>query len=242
MICKRNVRIAFPTARMFRRTFLFLVPFTVLWTHGPAQAADLLDRAIALAGGEARLANVRNLHWTGTATIFAGNRQIEIGTATTVRPWLGARSDTWLRSDGPAKTRSLIVEGTQGWTEMEGVRKPLPPAQAKNEALQYSLYALMLLTPLRDHQARLASDDAKGEIAVTHPDAPPTVLLFDKEAHLIGARNIVPAPDAGAAPIHQDIRFSGDMTSKGVHWPKRIDIDQDGKPFFTLLLDSFEAR
>ena len=88
----------------------------------------------------------------------------------------------------------------------------------------------------------VAPGDVKGEIAITRPDAPPIVLLFDREAHLIGARNSVPSPEAGGAAIQQEIRFSGAMTSNGVHWPREIDIDQDGKPFFQLHLDEFEAR
>lgn len=206
-----------------------------------ARAETLLDKAVTHAGGEARLKAVHQLHWTGTATIFAKDR-IEIGTSTTVHPFKDARSDTWLVSDGPAKTRSLIVEGDRGWTEMGGDRKPLPAAQARHEAAQYSLYALMLLSPLRDPRAMITIDAIKGEIAVTHPAAPPTVLVFAKDGTLKSARNMVPAPDGKGPPIHQVIRFEGDMVSRGVHWPRHIVISQDGKPYYDLKLEQFEVR
>jgi hypothetical protein len=219
---------------------VFLLSFALAVAAPAAQAQSLLDKAMTHAGGAARLKAVHQLRWTGTATIFAKDR-IEIGTSTTVHPFKDARSDTWLVSDGPAKTRSLIVEGDHGWTEMGGDRKPLPAAQARHEAAQYSLYSLMLLSPLRDPQAMITIDAIKGEIAVTHPAAPPTVLVFAKDGSLKSARNMVPTPDGKGPPIHQVIRFEGDIVSRGVHWPRHITISQNGKPYYELKLEQFEA-
>ena len=219
---------------------VFLLSFALAFAAPAAQAQSLLDKAMTHAGGEARLKAVHQLRWTGTAILFAKDR-IEIGTSTTVHPFKDARSDTWLVSDGPAKTRSLIVEGDHGWTEMAGDRKPLPAAQARHEAAQYSLYALMLLSPLRDPKAMITIDAIKGEVAVTHPAAPPTVLVFGKDGALTSARNMVPPPDGKGPPIHQVIRFEGDMVSRGVHWPRHIIISQDGKPYYDLRIEQFEA-
>jgi hypothetical protein len=219
---------------------VLVLSFALAVAAPAAQAQSLLDKAMTHAGGAARLKAVHQLRWTGTATIFAKDR-IEIGTSTIVHPFKDARSDTWLVSDGPAKTRSLIVEGDHGWTEMAGDRKPLPAAQARHEAAQYSLYALMLLSPLRDPKAMVTIDAIKGEVAVTHPAAPPTVLVFAKDGTLKSARNMVPATDGKGPPIHQVIRFEGDMVSRGVHWPRHIVISQDGKPYYDLKLETFEV-
>src|SRR5262245_3632749 len=85
---------------------------------------DLLKNAVAKAGGEKVLRSIKELRWQGTAKIFAGNRVIEIGASTVVKPFLSARSDTWLLSDGPEKQRSLILDGEQGWMERNGQRAP----------------------------------------------------------------------------------------------------------------------
>ena len=203
---------------------------------------SLLDRAIARAGGAAALSRVGVLRWTGTAKIFAGPRIIEIGASTTVRPFRGARSDTWLLTDGPSKARSLIIEGDQGWTERGGAREPLPVSQARHEAMQYALYGLMLLTPLREPRARFTVDEARREITADYPGAPRTVLAFDSDFRLAGAHNVVPSPEAGAASIRQDIRFEGEITSAGgVRWPRKVTIDQNGNPYFELTLTTFDA-
>jgi hypothetical protein len=100
----------------------------------------------------------------------------------------------------------------------------------------------MLLSPLRDPRAMITIDAIKGEIAVAHPAAPPTVLVFAKDGALKSARNMVPAPDGKGPPVHQTIRFEGEMVSRGVHWPRRIVISHDGKPYYDLKLATFEVR
>jgi len=224
-----------------RRLWLTAVPLALWPIAAPAAGDALLDRAMARAGGAAALSRAKVLRWTGTAKVFAGARVIEIGVSTTVRPWAGARSDSWLLADGPSKTRTLIIEGAQGWTERAGVRSPMPPAMLAHERAQYALYGLMLLTPLRDRGAKLTVEAGRREITVSHTDAPTTVLIFDPDGRLAGARNDVPSPYPGGAAVHQDFRFEGEIVSRGVHWPRRLTIDQDGKPYFDLTLTTFEA-
>jgi hypothetical protein len=224
-----------------RRLWLTLASVAIWPMAARAAGGDLLDRAIARAGGAAALSRAKVLRWTGTAKIFAGVRVIEIGVSTTVRPWAGARSDSWLLADGPAKTRSLIIEGAEGWTERDGVRSPMPPAMLAHERAQYALYGLMLLTPLRDGGAKLAVDAGRREITVTHADAPTTLLIFDRDGRLAGARNDIPSPDPSGGSLHQDFRFEGEIVSHGVRWPRRLTIDQEGKPYFDLTLTTFEA-
>ncbi|HEV8694159.1 MAG TPA: hypothetical protein VGQ93_08270, partial [Lysobacter sp.] len=47
----------------------------------------LLSEAIAAAGGETALRRGQVLHWTGEATVFAGDRRIELGVDSTVAPF-----------------------------------------------------------------------------------------------------------------------------------------------------------
>ena len=63
---------------------------------------------------------------------------------------MSARSDSWLLSDGPTKTRSLIIEPEGGWIERDGAQTPMPPAILRHERAQYALYGLMRLVSLSD--------------------------------------------------------------------------------------------
>jgi len=96
-------------------------------TRSPVPDIALLDAAIDAAGGETNLARVRTLHWTGEATVFAGERRIELGVDTTVTPFLRARSTTWLRDQPETTRRVLAIDGAHGWTERDGRREEMLP-------------------------------------------------------------------------------------------------------------------
>lgn len=230
-----------PTRRTLLAAALSLAAAPALAASSACGSA-LLKRAMARMGGADVLAKVTTLHWTGSAKIFAGDRVIEIGASTTVRPFQSARSDTWLRSEGPTRARSLIIEDGRGFLERNGQRTDMPAAMLAHETQQYALYGLMLLAPLcaPGAEASLAGDH---EIEVIHPKAPRTVLSFDAEARLVQATNRMVSPDqVGGPDIDQVFDFSGEVTGGGVRWPRIIAIRQNGAPYFELTIETFEAR
>ena len=207
--------------------------------------SPLVTRAMAAMGGSTRLAQVKALHWTGKARIFAGERTIAIGVSTTVRPFQGARSDTWLLDESPVSARSLIIEDDKGFTERSGQKADMPAAMLAHERQQYALYALMLLTPLCAPGAETwlaVEPDGSGRLEVAHPQAPRTVLIFDQNARLIGAENKVVSPDDGVTEIAQVFVFEGAIEGGGVRWPRKLTIRQNGADYFELTLDTFEAQ
>lgn len=112
-----------------------------------------------------------------------------------------------------------------------------------HERRQFALYRLMLLHPLQDPGASVQeAPHAPPEfaLAVRHPLAPPTTLLFAPSGALTGARNRVRRA-TGEGEIEQAFSFDGRISSGGVRWPRRIRIEQDGAPYFELRLTSFEA-
>lgn len=210
-----------------------------------ACGSPLLNQAMARMGGAERLKAVRALRWTGRARIFTPDRTLAIGVSTTVRPFAAARSDTWLADEGPASTRSLIIEGGQGFIERAGAKQPMPAAMLAHERQQYALYGLMLLAPLcaPGVDTWLAAEaDGSGRLEIAHPAAPRTTLVFDPGARLVGAENRVVSPDDGVTEIAQAFAFSGEIEGGGVRWPRTLAIRQNGAPYFELSLDSFAAE
>jgi hypothetical protein len=208
----------------------------------PEPIASRLARARSAEGGERALAAVKELAWTADAVVYAGDRRIEIGAETVVRPSSYARSTSWPKVQGRASARTILIDGAQGWLDGPSGRTALPPAQASHERLQFALYALMLLPAAAS--VELAPADAGGApgLRLSHRDAPTTDFFFDPDGRLVAARNQVPDPDTGARQIQQDIRFSGVIESHGVRWPQQLSIRQNGQPYFDLALLSFEAR
>ncbi len=207
---------------------------------------SVLDAAIAAAGGEAALRQVKELDWTGSAVVNAEGKTTEIGVQTVVRPFKFGRSTSWLKTDGPKAAQTIQAEVGQAWSVNRVTWSPLPDAQAEHENQQFALYGVMMLAPLKDADAKVQETapgkDGTRNLHVEYPNAPAVDLRFDASAKLIRAAYSVRDPKGGATPIAQVVEFSGEVTSNGVKWPKRISIRQNDAPYFDLQIATFEAR
>jgi len=206
--------------------------------------SELLDRAIAAAGGEVSLDKAQRLRWSGDADVHAGGRDIALSVRSDIVPFGKVRSETWLRDKGPSTLRVMELDGTRGWLTRDGKREVMPEAMARNEYAQFGTYGLMRLVTLRKPGIETveAGKDAQGLVGLRtrYPGLPDAVLWFDARAHLVALSNVVESPD-GNGTTQQRFDFSGAIESNGVRWPRSIRITQDGKPFFELTLNAFEA-
>lgn len=214
---------------------------------GAYAGKSVLDTAIAAAGGEAALAQVKEIEWTGTATINTGGKTTVVEVATVVRPassW--ARSTSWLAADGPKKARTLQAEQGKAWRVDRVTWTPLLEAQAVHENQQFALYSLMLLAPLKDPAAKVAEQpvgaDGTRAIKATLSNGLGGELEFDATGKLARAGLVVRDPEGDGPDIVETVTFSGEVVSNGVKWPKRISIAQGGAPYFDLEIATFEAN
>lgn len=100
---------------------------------------------------------------------YGRRRILAIDMVTHAEPIVRARSDSWLTSEGPAHSRSLIVGGEQGWIERNGQRKPMPAAMLAHERAQYAIYGLMRLVSLQDKGASWAPGSSPDRLIARHP-------------------------------------------------------------------------
>ena len=219
-----------------RRTLITALP--LLLAFRSAAGDDLLDRAIARAGGAAALVKARTLRWTGTASVFAGGKTVQIGVDTYVEPFVRARSNSWVLDQGPGSIRSIVLEPADAWLERRGVRLPIPERMRDHERQQFAIYGLMRLIDLR--APGVAVTPAGNSLRVRHPSAPETLLYFDDQARLIGAENQVPDAEDGS-PTLQTFRFADHRIASGILWPHSMAIEQNGRPYFELRIASFSA-
>jgi hypothetical protein len=222
---------------MDRRTVVAALPLLGLAAAARPDARELLDRAIAAAGGREALLAARVLRWTGNATVHAGGRSIAIGVDTRVEPFVRARATSWPLDQGRDASRAIVLEPADAWLERRALRLPIPDRMLRHERQQFAIYGLMRLVDLTGPGVALTREgDA---LRVRHPQAPPTLLRFDSAGRLIGAENQVGSPD-GDTPLRQLFRFEGRMPGP-IAWPRRIRIEQNGASFFDLTLASFSA-
>ncbi len=149
---------------------------------------------------------------------------------TRVEPFVRARSDSWVMAEGVAKARSLIIEPTGGWMERDGKRSALPAHQTRLEREQYGLYGYMLM--------RAPTAAVGDRLLAAHSGLPPVSFEISADGRLSAATYTVFAPDGGEV-IQERFSFDGNVTDKGLRWPRRLRIAQNGVPFFTLVIDRF---
>lgn len=188
-------------------------------------------------GGRALIERVRSIRWAGSAKVYAGGRTIDLGIETYVEPFVRARSDSWLKSDGRSEKRTLMIEGERGFKVVNGVQSALAPAATLNERQQFGVYGYMLMAGAR-WETR-----PRGALRGSRAGFPAIECRFGKDGRLLSADYlVVPADEAGAGkPIHEYLRFAGTVTDKGVRWPQRLAITQDNHPFFALSIESFSV-
>ncbi len=242
-------------ANFHRRLLLLALPALAgcasLAASAPAAAdvyagKSVLDAAIEAAGGQAALSQVKELGWTGSATVMAEGKPTEVEMDTVVRPFTYARSTSWPKGKDATAGRTIQAQFGEAWTVNRVVWTPMPDAEAEHENQQFSLYSVMLLAPLKDASVKV-EEGAPGpggarNLHVEHPKAPAMDLRFDASGKLVRAAYSVRDPKGGAAPIPQVAEFSGEIVSNGVKWPKRISVTQNGAPYLDLQLATFEAR
>ncbi len=177
------------------------------------------------------------LRWTGTAVVATPRGELRLGVRTRIAPFVSARGESWLLSDPRHEVRTLVILPGSGWMERGGTHLPLPDAVVAHERQQYALYGQM-------QQALRQSRDLarRGVRQVTIPPPAPggvaTSFGFDAAGVLTGGRNIVADPTEATRRISQVFRFSRARPVGGLLWPRRIEILQDGRPYFALTIDT----
>jgi hypothetical protein len=83
--------------------------------------------------------------------------------------------------------------------------------------------------------------DGLSRMRVERAEAPASTLSFDADGRLVALENVVPDPE-GRGTVRQRFTFEGEIVDDGVRWPRTIRIAQDGKPYFELRIDTFDAK
>src|SRR3990172_4094140 len=150
----------------------------------------LIRRAIAAAGGRARLAAAPALEWDARAVVHVPGRDIVIKGTWRIQPPDSAIVSTWDTTQGPGSTRRLILAGTRGWIQRDSALTPMPDAVLVEERHQFYLYSLLRLLALERAGVRLSATpaDSAGRpgVRVEAPGRLPVTLHFDAAAR--GAR------------------------------------------------------
>jgi hypothetical protein len=230
---------------MNRSLLVFAAGIALLTSRAEGQESptDLLNRAIARAGGRAALTANSILEWRAGATIHVPGRTIKIAGEWEIRPD-SAVSATW-PVDQPGAPRRLIITGRGAWMQRGNAEPtPAPPEFHIEERHQFYLYQLLRLVTLLEPEFTVhsAPPDSLGRAAlrVTHAGHPDVSIYFDPEGRVVALQTVFAARN-GSTPESQEIHFAGEIESRGVRWFSEMRIFRAGKPYFDMTISDFRA-
>lgn len=200
----------------------------------PTRKDDAIARAERAIGGRALVDRVRALSWRGTAEVMAPDRTLVLGVETRIEPFIRARSRSWIKAQGEASARTLVIEPDAGYVLRDGARQALPAPLVAHERQQYGLYGHLLL------RGRLQA--SRTDLLSTRDGFPPARLTLSPDGRVIGAEMSVTAPDDPARTIREQIGLDSWSVTNGLVWPRRLAIRQDGKRYFTLVIDALTVE
>jgi hypothetical protein len=214
-----------------------ILPLALISALAIVQSAPLrVEESIVAADAPLREESVtiktRPLKWEGHAIVYAPGREIQIRVRTRISREGDVISESWPVEQGEGAIRRMIIDQGSGWTERGGKREPMPPEMLQHERQQFGFYGQLQPAIVFGKMLGSGETTIAGEVATR---------FRIEGGYPVEAHNRVNAPEAGGKPIEQTFLLSDYKTEDGFAWPRRIEIRHDGKPYFTLNIDKFEA-
>lgn len=195
---------------------------------------DSVARAERALGGCALIDRVRAIGWTGEAEVILPDRSLVLRVETRVEPFVRATSTSWIKAQGKGAAQTMTIEPDAGWVLRDGNRTALPTAQAAHERQQFGLYGHLLLKgTLRPEGGALVS---------TRAGFPAARLTLSPDGRVVAAAMTVGDPEDASRPVREEVGLDSWSVTRGLAWPRRLAMKQDGRRYFTLVIDTFTVE
>jgi hypothetical protein len=198
----------------------------------PSDARAVIDRAIAAAGGEEKLAHFKSQSWSEKG-MFHG-----LGNPLPYMAKLAVEYPDKFRIEIP-HFMTIVLNGERGWKKERETTTEMSKAElAENLEERHTGYVTTLL-PLRDksfHLSLLTDAKIDGEPAIAvqvsqagHRDVK---LYFDKSTGLLAkSESRIKDLDHGGKEATQEISYKNYKAVDGAKIPMKVVMMRDGKPY-----------
>lgn len=199
---------------------------------GPAQpkGAALLAKMAAAAGGEAKLAGVKDVTQKAELTLDPSAGGLHV---TETESWIAPGQ---YREESVLPFGKVIVysDGKTGWASTPQGTAPLPPAEGKQISFEIFRMWFPLLTSDRDAN-RTITDEGNGAIRIADKSGNSVLLTIDPATGLPAKADYA---EAGSAAQEVTETYGDWQETNGVKLPHKITIAQNGKHFGEVKVDS----
>ena len=157
-----------------------------------AETKALLDKAIKAAGGQAKVAALKNLIWKGKLSIDENGQQISIGMDGSFQGWDKQRLEVEVNVNGRTENALVVINGKKGWVKDRNRVNELGKELAAFSDVVFAVRGPQLLTGLRDKsitlshlgEIKVGDQDAVG-LRISRKGSPDLNIFFSKKTHLL---------------------------------------------------------
>ena len=198
-----------------------------------SQARDILRRAIAAVGGEARLNTLKApMMWMERGTFHGGGQSI---------PFVAQYASQWpdLYRYEIENAFAIGIRGDRAFLRSPNGDRALTGGELKEQVTQARVAWALFLFPLqRDEYAldTVADIEIDGRamvgISASHPDGRDAKFYFDRESYLLTKiETVVITPQTGPDPVKSEAFYSDHASFGGVLMPSKYRLVYDGNLF-----------
>jgi len=181
-------------------------------------------------------AGAATLSWTGTGEVYPPGSTLQIQVRTRLESDGTVISESWPAALGEAKgLRRMTLRSDGGTIDRGGKSEPMPSAMYTEELAQFGFYR-----QLQEAAAQAPAAAKAGANTLSVGGAVRTWFRIADDGSLISAFNDLPGEDGKA--IRQTFDFTGWWHDDGAIFPRRMVMKRSGEPYFTLNVESFDAR
>jgi outer membrane lipoprotein-sorting protein len=226
-------------------TFLagsLLLAWTGAALSGVEDGRALVQKAIAAAGGEAKLAPFQSATWSEKGTYYGmGEGLPYTGTYAIKRP-----NQFRMEIEGAF---TIILNGNKGWVQAGGSTMELKQDQLDSQHTNQKAGWIATLLPLKDKAFAIkkAGTDKVGDrealvVEVSRKDYPTVKLYFDKQNQLlIRSEYRVKAADLEFKEVVMDTIYSDFRDLQGARIPHKASVKRDGQRFVEAEFNDLKA-
>jgi hypothetical protein len=176
------------------------------------------------------------LAWEGRAEVYPPGRVIEIVVRTRINGSGEVVGESWPVTVGEVKgMHRMTLTGAAGTVEIGGKTEAMPAAAFAEERAQFGFYR-----QLQEASVQSRSVAAAGANAFSVDGLVRTWFKVAPDGTIVEAFNDLPS--GGGGRVRQRFTFNGWWQDGGAVFPRTMRMTRDGKPYFTLQVDRFDAE
>ncbi len=215
--------------------------------HAADDAKEIVNKAIAATGGEAKLGAAKVMAWKADTKVTIEGSDHDLTVSSMTQGLDHIRTTVAGEINGNDFKATTVVDGKKGWRTFPETNELDPDAlEAEKRIIYLQVIATTLVAILsKDFKVEAAgtekiSDKPANVVKVTGPDGKTCRMMFDQTSGLL-VRTVATVVGFGGDDYEQTSTFKDYKEMGGIQKATKIEVLRDGNPFLNTTIKEFQT-